>query len=89
MERRRRITLTGIDSDCEGTKPYAVRLICSIRERGKLVVWGHDDETRNVAALRNATFPCTILCLTTTPPRLSHVPQSDAWVHPHDYLLIV
>jgi hypothetical protein len=89
MERRRRLIVVGIDSEASDTKPYDTRLVCSIERRGKLVVWGHKDETRNVAALKSASFPCTIMCLTTTPPQLPHVPESVAWVHPHDYLMIV
>jgi hypothetical protein len=89
MEQRRHFTLIGIDSDAEGTKPYPTRLICSIHDGGKLVVWGDPDEMENVETLRGATFPCAVLCLASTPPEVAHVPHATAWVHPGDYLLIV
>jgi hypothetical protein len=89
MERRRRLTLIGIDSDAEGTRPYPIRLVCSVDGGDKLVVWGHDQARHNVDAIRRANFPCTVLCMTTTPPQqLPHVPTAVAWVHPNDFLTI-
>jgi hypothetical protein len=89
MQQRRHFTLIGIDSDAAGTKPYPARLVCAVHEGGKLVVWGDPENMENVEALREATFPCAVLCLASTPAEVSHVPEALAWVHPDDYLLIV
>ena len=89
MERRQRFLLTGIESDAEGTRPYPIRMICAIEGGHQLVVWGHPQEEHNVEVLREATFPCTILCVATTPPQLPHVPEAVAWVHPNHVLKIL
>jgi hypothetical protein len=90
MERRRRFTLVGIESDTDTARPYPARVVCSIDQGGRLIVWGHPELMQNVQTIRRATFPCTVLCLSTPPPQqLSHVPESVAWVHPNHSLIIV
>ncbi len=68
--------LTGVDPGSGDGTPGHRRLICLLKDGGKLAVWGRDGDTAHIDAITKVGFPCTVGCVTSDVP---------AWAEKHGH----
>jgi hypothetical protein len=87
---REEFVLVGVDWDASREEKAHCRLVCLIRERGKLAIWGRHGDTAHITAVLAAGFPCTVSCEWREPVRWAR--QRYGFTHSveeQDQLIIV
>lgn len=63
-----------------GTNSENWRLVCLIRDNGKLAIWGDGSSHQNIDKVQAAGMPCEVECECITPPDWARKHGHTYWV---------